>query len=462
RSGKEKQQKEKQSLPASSAQEGKSAAQLRAERRELQERQRAAKLQKQQEQKQAGGGKGGSKTSNPSNKAEAGSKKSAEQKQSAPIPTSADKKAQSSKLAPPGDTHQQQQQAANKKKSPPPQQQQQPADSSVKSLPSFFRHLKPPMDAEQITSSVYNEQFAQSQIEAAFVQLSLMVAHEQLQGPAARCLGLARALRQLLCTVPVQDLPRLIKPKLDPNMRLLRSAKPPTVLESYLEQRLANWVQSAGSSAENSDHWLVDRMNEFVIEQIEKARVTMRASLKSKINNLDCIMLYKPSSLIFECLEDIVSEGTKMPDVRIILLDSPPSWEGQAFLRRLQGHRLLSKCPVRYAMLSAAPSLLSDTSKLVLEGQALTANGNVLAPVGTAYLANVAWSHRIPCLVLCHACQTWDQVLIDSVSYNELGRVSSDSQLCNIQYDLTPGDLVTALITERGILPCTGSPVPSH
>ena len=83
-------------------------------------------------------------------------------------------------------------------------------------------------------------------------------------------------------------------------------------------------------------------------------------------------------------------------------------------------------------------------------------------------------------LVACETHKSCERVQTDSIVYNELGnadelvqdygngaqkslltnwRTRKSLNLLNIMYDVTPANLVTAVVTELAILPCTSVPV---
>lgn len=133
-----------------------------------------------------------------------------------------------------------------------------------------------------------------------------------------------------------------------------------------------------------------------------------------------------------------------------------------------------------------------------------------MSRVGTAQVALMARAFNIPVLVACETHKSCERVQTDSIVYNELGKrylfsmhielhvyrsfiysvlcmanfcignaddlaqdygtdgnksllvnwkTRKSLNLLNITYDVTPADLVTAVVTELAILPCTSVPV---
>lgn len=141
---------------------------------------------------------------------------------------------------------------------------------------------------------------------------------------------------------------------------------------------------------------------------------------------------------------------------------------------------------------------------MLLGAHALMANGYVMSRAGTAQVAMVAKAYNVPVLVCCETHKFSERVQTDAFVYNEIGKnlnswtmfvqvfaefidfifagdpdhlvlkTTSPSKrsksLANWEaiphltplilcYDITPPELVTAVVTELAILPCTSVPV---
>lgn len=99
-----------------------------------------------------------------------------------------------------------------------------------------------------------------------------------------------------------------------------------------------------------------------------------------------------------------------------------------------------------------------------------------MSRVGTAQVALVANSYNVPVLVCCETHKFSERVQTDAFVFNELGdpnalvrNKNADKDYehlkgwesinhltpLNLRYDITPPELVTAVVTEIAILPCT-------
>lgn len=142
---------------------------------------------------------------------------------------------------------------------------------------------------------------------------------------------------------------------------------------------------------------------------------------------------------------------------------------------------------------------MTRATKVLLGAHALLANGYVMGRAGSSQIALVAKHFNVPVLVCCETYKFTERVQTDSIVFNELGMyfrhrikyyiyiitfnsiinysnkiflgnendVMPKEQWLNnryltplgLRYDVTTSDLITAVVTEIAILPCTSVPV---
>lgn len=205
----------------------------------------------------------------------------------------------------------------------------------------------------------------------------------------------------------------------------------------------------------------------YVENQIGKAAQAISSSMQEKITDGDVLLTFACSSLI-----QFICEEAKQRQVsfRVIVVDSRPFCEGQEMLRRLHAYGI----PCTYVLINAVGYVMPEATKVVLGAHALLANGYVMARTGTAQVALVANSHNVPVLVCCETHKFSERFQTDAIVYNELcdpNQLVMNSKCClnnwqksrltplNLSYDITPPELVSAVVTEVAILPCTSVPV---
>ncbi len=119
-------------------------------------------------------------------------------------------------------------------------------------------------------------------------------------------------------------------------------------------------------------------------------------------------------------------------------------------------------------------TLISDTmvglvmsrgmvDKVIVGADRITKTGHIFNKIGTYQVAVLAKRHNIP--FYCAAPSStfdletnWEDVIIEERNINEICKiggkriVSKNVNIFNPAFDITPPDLVTAIITEKGIL----------
>ncbi|KAK3925613.1 Translation initiation factor eIF-2B subunit delta [Frankliniella fusca] len=448
----------------------KSKAQLRAERREKQEAQRAAKQQQQLE-----------------------------------------------KLKSQQDAHKQ------TEKSVKLPEKSQSKDSKAKEQGKVSLTQKSSLDAKaerrvKLFSHLYHNSFknisqtigvSHPQYHMSIVRLGVQYSNRVILGSNARCLALLYTLKDLIAdyeTPPQKEFSRGLEAYLQPNMDFLQQCRPHSVSMvnalRYIKWQLTQ-LSIEATDAEARQH-ILEAIDQYISDQIGKAAEAIGEVVKDKIDNNDIILVYACSSLVLSALKIALDTKRKF---HVIVVDSLPWLEGREMLRRLVSMGV--QCS--YVHLSAAsfvmrqvgcetvpfisdslsihkcnicPISINQVSKVLLGAHALLANGYVMSRAGTSQVALLAHAYNVPVLVCCETYKFSERVQTDSIVYNELadpdeligsrraGERETESErplanwrdipslsLLNLVYDVTPPDLVTAVVTERAILPCTSVPV---
>jgi len=130
----------------------------------------------------------------------------------------------------------------------------------------------------------------------------------------------------------------------------------------------------------------------------------------------------------------------------------------------LQGARLttyeLARLGVPFELVvdAAAPGLIAsgEVDAVIVGCDRVAANGDVANKVGTYGLALAARAVGIPFVVagpsstIDRSCPTGDQIVIEERDPGEV--IDRDIPVRNPAFDVTPAELVTALVTERGVV----------
>ncbi|XP_078033187.1 eukaryotic translation initiation factor 2B subunit delta isoform X2 [Augochlora pura] len=315
-----------------------------------------------------------------------------------------------------------------------------------------------------------------SHIHPRIVRLGAQYAQKLIVGSNARCVALLAAVKELIQDFerPSQaDFIRGLESSLLESMAYLHHCRPSAVsMQNALRHLLRQMTQLPPALSDaDAKCKLLNVIDTYIREQIQLADDAISLTIQQKVSNGDVILTYGYSSLIHKILLDA---HTAEKQFRVIVVDGRPWLEGKELLRRLAQHGI--ECS--YILINALSYVMPEVSKVFLGAHAILANGAVMSRAGTAQVALMARAFNIPVLVACETHKSYERVQTDSIVYNELGnadelargygskkcqltnwKTKKSLNLLNITYDVTPADLVTAVVTELAILPCTSVPV---
>lgn len=277
-------------------------------------------------------------------------------------------------------------------------------------------------------------------------------------------------------TPPQKIFSRSLETLIQASMVYLQKCRPISVSMANALKAIKGQINTLQTGADSDDHHkevLCEFIDMYIRDQIEKAAVAISTKVQEKIFNGDVILTYGCSSLIKHILDEAHRRSV---DFRVIVVDSRPLNEGLEMLRRLTAEGIRCTC----VPINAVSFVMPEVTKVLLGAHALLANGYVMSRTGTAQVALVAKSYNVPVLVCCETHKFSERVQTDAFVYNEIGdpndlvkvRGVPDDQLglkdwqslpyltpLHLYYDITPPELVAAVVTEVAILPCTSVPV---
>lgn len=327
----------------------------------------------------------------------------------------------------------------------------------------------------------------------AIVRLGTQYSSGIVKGSNARCLAFMNAMKLMVSdyeTPSQKDFTRGLDEYIDVCKNYLDKCRPVAVsianAVKYLKWQI-NQLPKGEPEADLKDI-LLEAIDTYIRDQIDKAAEAISIQMQEKISDGDVILTFGCSSVI----QNILNEAKKSKrDFRVIVVDARPWHEGQEMLRRLVAKNIKCTC----VLINAVGFIMPEVTKVVLGAHALLANGYVMSRAGTAQVALVAKSYNVPVLVCCETHKFSERVLTDAFVYNEIGECGrwhfygrqftrifhiftgdpydlvatkdpspsgltnweSKSHLTplNLCYDITPPELVSAVVTEVAILPCT-------
>uniref|UniRef100_A0A182FCA8 Translation initiation factor eIF2B subunit delta n=2 Tax=Anopheles albimanus TaxID=7167 RepID=A0A182FCA8_ANOAL len=345
-----------------------------------------------------------------------------------------------------------------------------------KHIVNLFNHLhQPKFAAAEIINS--------PTLHPAVTKLGIQYAGGTVVGSKARCLALLRMLNQLIHdyeTPPEKEFCRSFEETLNLAATHLQRCRPFSVsMTNALRHVKMNTRQlDAKLSDSEQKECLLEAIEAYIRDHMEKAEEAICISVQEKIYDGDVILTYGCSSLIKHILEEANRRAKRF---RVIIVNARPREEEHEMLEQLVRQGVHCVC----VLINAVSYVMPEVTKVLLGAHALLANGSVMSRVGTAQIALVAKAYNVPVLVCCETHKFTERVQTDAFVYNELGNpcdlvmapkgghrdlseakpmlagweTISSLTILNLHYDVTPPELVTAVVTEVAILPCTSVPV---
>ncbi|KAL5286825.1 EIF2B4 family protein [Megaselia abdita] len=306
----------------------------------------------------------------------------------------------------------------------------------------------------------------------AIIQLGEQYSKRTIVGSNARYFAFLNAIKKVIQdyeTPPNKEFSRSLEVAIKATVDHLHKCRPLPVSvmngHKYVKYLITQLDESKPENELKEE--LCNDLEIYIDNQICKAAQAISKYIK--IVDGDVILTFGCSSLIDYILKHAQSEGKV--NFRVIVVDSRPFLEGQELLRKLVSYNI--NCT--YVLINAVSFIMPEVTKVLLGAHALLSNGYVMARTGTAQVALVARSFNVPVLVCCETHKFTERFQTDAIVYNELGNpddlvVSHTCKLSNWQsqhklvplnlnYDITPPELVTAVVTEVAVLPCTSVPV---
>ncbi|KAG5679361.1 hypothetical protein PVAND_008931 [Polypedilum vanderplanki] len=314
-----------------------------------------------------------------------------------------------------------------------------------------------------------------SSFHPAILKLGAQYANNAVVGCNSRCYAFLRAMQILIkdFTTPSEKVfYRALESEIQKSVEFLHKCRPLAVSVSNALKYIKLIISQENSSDSDDEKKgrIIDKIETYAHEQIETAARSISLKVREKISDDDVILTFGYSSLIKRTLVESWKSGEKK--FSIIVVDSRPDFEGREMLDSLAKEGICCT----YVFINATSFVMPKVTKVLLGAHALLANGYVMSRVGTAQISMIASFYNVPVLVCCETHKFSERVQTDSFVYNEIGDpnalvVNKNSMKpyehlkdwesiphltpLNLRYDITPPELVTAVVTEIALLPCT-------
>eukprot|EP00256_Glycine_max_P013599 XP_003527132.1 translation initiation factor eIF-2B subunit delta isoform X1 [Glycine max] len=336
----------------------------------------------------------------------------------------------------------------------------------------LFRHL-PQYERWTQLPKLESKFFQLDSVHPAVFKVGMRYLAGDISGSNARCIEMLRAFQEAIIdysTPPGKVLVRDLTAKISSYVSFFSECRPLSIsmgnairfVKSCVAKLPLSHTESEAKAALCSD------INQFINEKIILADKVIVGHAASKVRDGDVLLTYGSSCVVEMILLYAHDLGKQF---RVVVVDSRPKFESRALLRRLVARGL--SCT--YTHINAVSYVMHEVTRVFLGASSILCNGTAYAKVGTACVAMVAHTFRVPVLICCEAYKFHERVQLDSICSNELGDPDAvavvpgrmdvnyldnwtnqdNLQLLNLFYDATPSDYVSAIVTDHGMIPPT-------
>ncbi|CAD8123479.1 unnamed protein product [Paramecium sonneborni] len=323
----------------------------------------------------------------------------------------------------------------------------------------FLSHL--PIFQDYSSESIKSvKQIDPQTLHHSFIELCIQYQNGQCIGSTHRCVEFLNALKQF---IKDYKLPRqsnyfaiAFLDELKKIFNLMKNFR--TVNEgmstSYLFINECLMILRDTKLDENeSKIWLCNQIDQFIQSKIIAASELIIKNATQLIQEGTTILVYARSYLIENFIINYFKQGKQLT---IFVVDNPQFGEGSQLVNRLQQQGI--SC--YQILLSHVSYILSKVDKILVGASSMLCNGALISRVGTALLACLASTHKIPFLVFCESYKFSEKSQIDSLSWNEIAQLQQENEKqqytsLSLRYDITQSNYINMIVTEVGLIPAT-------
>lgn len=176
-----------------------------------------------------------------------------------------------------------------------------------------------------------------NEIHPALVKLGAQYASRMVVGSNARCLAFMAAMKKVIQdyrTPSQKEFSRGLEENIQPGIAYLHQCRPLAVSVSNAIKFIKWQITQLAANETDTQlrERLLDAIDTYIRDQIEKAAQAISISVQEKISNDDVILTFGCSSLINHILEEAQSRKVNF---RVVVVDARPDNEGRQQLERL-------------------------------------------------------------------------------------------------------------------------------
>lgn len=312
------------------------------------------------------------------------------------------------------------------------------------------------------------------------IQVGYHIHNQSIRGSTAKCIALLKAFQHVIDKFPSKpdkDLSREIQSLLFVNcLEFLNQCCPLSISQDNAIKYLrAVFNRLTPDMAENDVRDLLSKsIDDFIQDEIICSWVAIIGKAVTAIDDDDVLLTIGYSVL----LKKILCSAKKIDrKFRVVVVDTRPRFEG----KRMHQELLEAGISATYIFIDTVPYVMKEVTKVLMSAESLFANGHVMAAMGSSQIALIAHTIGRPVIVCCETYKFSERVHTDCFVHNELGcdrqqflaelkgkidlgpeeelskTVGHRLNVLDVVYDLTPSEFISAVITEKGMLPTTSA-----
>lgn len=199
---------------------------------------------------------------------------------------------------------------------------------------------------------------------------------------------------------------------------------------------------------------------EQIIRGLEESSIKAVEEASKQINDGYTVLTYSRSSTVLEVFRQTTLKGKK---ISAIVSESRPLYEGRQLAEELSTLGI----PVTFITDSAVGHFMSGVDMVLVGADSILADGSVVNKIGTYLVALAAKDKSVPFYSVCELSKfnvrnyLGEETVLEEKEPSEVLDVPlAGVTVRNVYFDVTPAKLVSAIITEEGII--TPENVPQH
>jgi ribose 1,5-bisphosphate isomerase len=226
------------------------------------------------------------------------------------------------------------------------------------------------------------------------------------------------------------------------------------------EPAMRNAVDSIINSTERYELKSIDNVRRYAVRQAERFLKELAEVVEiisgvgaEEIRNGDVIVTHCHSEHVVAILK---KAKEKRKQFRVIVTETRPLKQGLMTAKELSEAGI----DTTYIIDSAAATVMKQATKMIVGADAILADGSVVNKIGTYAMALLAKQFQTPVFVATETLK-FDPVTIMGAAEPIEQRLPDEivdpqeikkARILNPAYDVTPAELIDALITEKGIM----------